>query len=405
MKLILLAALSSALGFAQPLKMPLEKGVAVATCFSGWKTQNPFTIALDGPVIGLVDVRDKSVGANHGVGNNWQPDMFHNDLVPPLPADEWTARRMGQVFGIAIDKRGNIFVAASRIYGAQGSVTETGPGLWGSAGPGGVYRINGVTGAVTDFIVTNNTAAYITTGGNNHKIPNTGPGLGNLAYDNANDQLLVTNFEDGKIYRLTGLHLPAGQIAGTPYSPFGVDDGVAGFADAGLLSTNGDQIGRRIWGIGVFNKRAYFSVWAEDNGRFSRPLANSVHSVGIAGGGALVGSVSKEFDAVNYLSNSWSNPISDIVFSSGGKMLVAERTMLLSNDPLFTKDLVFPPLLGANGAHRARVIEYHLSGTLNNIYIPGISPLWVGEAPGNANSAGGVDYGSLVSGKVLCEQM
>ena len=150
MKLILLAALSSALAFAQPLTMPLEKGVAVATCFSGWKTQNPFTIDLDGFVIGLVDVRDKTAGANPGVGNNWQPDMFHNDLVAPLPANQWTARRMGQVFGLAIAKSGNIFVAASRIYGAQGSVTETGPGLWGSAGPGGVYRIDGVTGDVTD---------------------------------------------------------------------------------------------------------------------------------------------------------------------------------------------------------------------------------------------------------------
>jgi len=408
MRILLLAAISSAFAFAQ-LQMPLQKGVAVATCFSGWKTQNPFTIDLDAPVIGLVDVRDKTAGTNPGVGNNWKPDMFHNE-TSTLPANQWTARRMGQVFGLAIDKNGNIFVAASRIYGAQGSVGETGVGLWGSAGPGGVYKIDSA-GNVTDFIATLNSPTYSNSPANVNKIPNTGPGLGNLAYDMANDQLLVTNFEDGRIYRLVDLHLPAGRITGVPYSPIGADDGVAGFADAGLLATNGTQIGRRIWGIGVFAGRAYFSVWAEHNDRASRNLSNSVHSVAITGGGVLNGgTIRKEFDAQNYLTNLWSNPISDIEFSSGGKMLVAERTMSLSTMPDYLKDLVFPPLANGGFAHRARVVEYHLSGILNNVYTPGINPLWTGEVSGNANSTGGIDYGYIEydpESKQLggCEQM
>lgn len=398
MRLFTLAFLAGSFAYAQDLAtLPLKKGVAVATCFSGWKTQgnNNWTIDLDAPVMGLVDVHDQSPGTNYGPGNNWKPAMFHNETAT-ANANKWTARRMGQVFGVAIDKRGNIFVAASRVYGAQGGVGETGAGLWGSAGPGGVYRIDGTTGNVTDFITTNSAPTYTTASGNANKIPNTGPGLGNLAYDEAHDQLLVTNFEDGKIYRLTNLTLNTGIIPSAPYDPFNADDGSAGFADPGLLPGNGTQIGQRLWGIGVFANRVFFSVWAEDEARSNRSLTNSIHSVAINANGTLNGTtIRKEIDAPNNGAFIWSNPVSDIEFSSGGKMLVAERTQLIPGFPESSKDLVIPPTATGQSAHKSRVIEYSLSGSLSNVYTASIYPLWIGEAGNNTNSAGGVDYGYL----------
>ncbi len=405
MRYLLLSALTCACAFAA-ISLPLEKGVAVATCFPGWKSINPPVINLDSPVVGLVDVRNP---ASTTTGTNWQPDMFHNE-TSTAPVNQWTARRMGLVFGIAIDKRGNIFVAASRIYGIQGITGDTAPGLWGSAGSGGVYRIDRATGNVTDFITTNNAASYTTAGGNSNKIPNTGSGLGNLAYDKNTEQLFVTNFEDGKIYRLSGLTQNTGTIAPAPYDPFNPDDGLPGFSDPGLKPGNGNQIGERIWGIGVFNGRVYFSVWAEDVGRFGRGLTNSIHSVAITAAGTLNGTtLRKEVDIPNMPGRPWSNPVSDIEFSSGGRMLVAERSQLDQSVPASVNDLVD---IGQQAAHRSRVIEFRLSGPLNNVYTPFLNPLHIGETSwaANSNSAGGVDYGYLEYDNELdqlagCEKM
>ena len=42
---------------------------------------------------------------------------------------------------------------------------------------------------------------FIFTGNGANEIPNQGNGLGNIAYDKWNNQLFITNFEDGNIYR------------------------------------------------------------------------------------------------------------------------------------------------------------------------------------------------------------
>jgi hypothetical protein len=416
MRILALAALTGALAYPQSLAtLPIKKGVTVATCFSGWKTigtappyNNSWSIDLDGPVVGLIDTHDKAPSTGYGLATNWKPAMFHNETAANA-ANKWTARRMGQVFGIAIDKEGNIFVAASRVYGAQGAVGETGAGLWGSAGPGGIYRIDAQTGDVSDFIVTNNSPVYSSASPNTHRLPNTGPGLGNLAYDGSHDQLLVTNFEDGRIYRVSGLSGTAGNILGF-YDPFDPDNGVAGFSDAMLSITAGTEAGERIWGIGVFGGRAYFSTWAEDAGRSTRNLTNAVYSVAITAAGVLNGStIRKEFDAVNFPGSNFSNPVSDIEFGSNGRMLIAERSQLIANQPYSGRDLVHPPERADLTSHRSRVFEIPLSGSTNSTYNPALYvPHYVGIS--TTDSAGGVDFGYLDyddTNKILegCEKM
>jgi len=105
------------------------------------------------------------------------------------------AKDVGQVFGVALDDQTppNIYVAATSVFGlnivGRGSDglpqrrKKGGPGAgWMKGqfgldlrgGPGGIYKIDGRTGAVALF-------ANVTLDG----VPNPGPGVGNLAYDSA----------------------------------------------------------------------------------------------------------------------------------------------------------------------------------------------------------------------------
>jgi hypothetical protein len=90
----------------------------------------------------------------------------------------WTDVNLGTVFGVTVDNAGNIYVTATTSYYTH----IAGPGGWGA-----VYKIAATTGAISTFAT----------------LPNTGPGLGNITYDAANSQFFVSNFEDGRIYRLS----------------------------------------------------------------------------------------------------------------------------------------------------------------------------------------------------------
>ena len=63
-------------------------------------------------------------------------------------------------------------------------------GLDLQGGPGGIYKVDGRTGAVTLF-------ANVTLDG----VPNPGPGLGNLAYDSDHKQIFVSDLYTGMIHR------------------------------------------------------------------------------------------------------------------------------------------------------------------------------------------------------------
>ena len=324
---------------------PVQNGFAAVTCFSDFSPT--------GPVVALIDV---TAGNLQPVFTNWNAPKSYGPVSSP-----WNRSNLGEVFGIAFDGSGNIYVSATTAY------TSAAPG--GPGGSGAIYQLNGVTGAITTFVSTLNAACGSVVG--TSTIPNTGNGLGNIAYDPVNNQFFATNMEDGKIYRISS----AGIIQST-FDPFGPDGCTPGPA----------PLGERIWGIGIYNNRVYFARWQEDCGSPSTTSANEVWSIGLAGGDFTGGPV-LEITVPPLPSSIHSNPVADIAFSAGGRMLLAERTMVgVGTNPIYPN------------AHASRVLEYQFSGTwglTGNIF--DIGTMGVGSSCGGyptigANSAGGVDY-------------
>ena len=329
----------------QQQQLNLSCGQAIGTCFSGVTNQNVYD--PNGYVLGMIDVRNKS-GAT--IGQNWPAPMYHDN--------DWRASRMGQLFGVAIDSFDNIFVTATSVYGVF---------PWGSAGSGGVYKVDGVTGAVSD---------YILTGSGPNQIVNFDVGLGNIAYHKEKHQLFATNMEDGKIYRIDATGATSGTVSSV-FDPMGPDNGASGFA----------PLGERLWGIGVYNNRVYYSVWNEDNGRPSGGTANQIYSIALdATTGDFSGAPTCEIDMPIFASN-YSNPVSDISFSHAGKMLIAERTMTADMGNVFT----------GGPAHNSRIMEFEATFPTVPFHC---NPIWsagdiiyIGNFGQGYNSAGGIDYG------------
>src|SRR6266478_1414003 len=123
---------------------------------------------------------------------------FHNETGQP-----WNAQRLGEVFGITVDDASppNIYVTATEAYNIVGSAI---PLPKGAGGPGGIYRLDGTTGASTSGSLPNNSV--------------NGPGLGNVCFRRAGSgigYLYVSDLEDGLIYRLNAATLAP---VGTPYN-------------------------------------------------------------------------------------------------------------------------------------------------------------------------------------------
>ena len=131
-------------------------------------------IDVDGASLRIVDLQDMQGPPNAQLVNAPKPYTA-------------TAAQVGQVFAVALDNAvpPNIYVAASSAYGLPivraragepqhvrrgGTGVTFMPGQWGAAepngGPGSIWKIDGITGAVTLF-------ANITLDGR----PNPGPAL------------------------------------------------------------------------------------------------------------------------------------------------------------------------------------------------------------------------------------
>lgn len=359
------------------------RGQAVATFFSGFVGGSPANGIANDYVVGIIDVHNPVAPPSL-----WSPPMYHG------PGNSWRSGNLGQVFGIAIDRRNNIYVTATTAYGSYGDPLAFGPG-----GSGAVYRLDGATGVIST--ATGSPGTFITTASytlspssaiGTSTIPNGNgttvrPGLGNICYAVRHDRLFVTNMEDGVIYRIDPLSgtIDAYYDPVAPPNPGGtsnpamtIDNGTPGAAPPG----------DRIWGI-AFNpltNRIYYSVWAEDYGGGGPAISNIVRSVELDSAGMFQPSTDRLEVVVPdplfyhpYSTNPTgrSAPISDIAFSSAGRMLLAERTMNGPSNP---------------AAHGARVLEYS-----------GAWPAWSGPkqtfvgSPGSTlagqNAAGGVDYG------------
>lgn len=267
------------------------------------------------------------------------------------PGNSWNLDSLGTVFGLTLDKYGNIFVTHASCYGTDALGQVFG------GGAGAVYRIDGGTGAITTFCKLPNVADP------NWTPPDNRPALGNITYDCRHDQFFVTNLEDGRIYRIkaTGVNGPTGTVQET-FDPLAPDNGSPGWA----------PLGERLWGVQKHGDRVFYAVWAEDFGNISATAANEIRSVALNASGAFVGSSDQHELDVPPLHSGFSNPVSDISFSAAGRMLLAERGMVNETQTY---------------AHAARVLEFACEGgcwTATNLFAVGsFSP---------ENAAGGVDY-------------
>ncbi len=366
-----------------PPQPPSIHGQGVATYFSGFIGGSPTYGIRNDYVVAIVDVHDPIAPPSL-----WSPPMYHG------PGNSWRAGNLGQVFGIAIDKRNNIYVAATTAYGSYNDPLAFGPG-----GSGAIYRLDGTTGLISTaagspgtFITTASYTLSPSAAVGTSTLPNGNgttvrPGLGNICYAARHDRLFVTNMEDGVIYRVNPLigridafydPVASPKPGGTANPAMTVDKGTLGVA----------PLGDRIWGIGFnpITNRLYYSVWVEDYGTGGPGIANVVRSIALDSAGMFQPSTDRLEVVVPeppfyhpYTLNSTgrSAPVSDIAFSSTGRMLLAERTMTGSSRP---------------GAHGARVLEY--SGAWPDWSAP--KQTFVGEAGGTLagqNGAGGVDYG------------
>ncbi len=214
---------------------------------------------------GMLDV-DNSIPGDRSDTTADTP-MFHHP--------DYDINRLGNVFGTAIDNRtGNFFAAASSNYShvfyndtvAGGRYTgivrygDIGGGAEDLSAAGTLYRMDAITGAPTVFAVLPQQSTTVThrgcEGATGEAVDRTtGVGLGNVVYDETNDQLFVSNWEDGHIYRLS----MAGAILDA-YDFDVDDDGTAGMANGktpyGLEVNNdgtrlfwGTIFGREIWSV------------------------------------------------------------------------------------------------------------------------------------------------------------
>lgn len=300
---------------------------------------------------------DTGNNLNAPFGTNWETTFF-------IPSDpdvyaQWQLSNMGDLFGIAIDSEKNVYFTTTATAGGNFNV--------GSAGPGGVYKMN-----ADDWSISN----FITTGTGNNQMPNQtnleagdqGVGLGNICYDKWHNQLLITNFEDGKIYRYD----TQGNFLST-FDPFNPDDG-----SQGLPGFNETIFGINVFGTNTNDIKVYFSRWRDD-----APVA-SVWSVNLDATGEFIGVESLCFDIpFQDLGTNLPKPISDITFSSDGKMYVAENTLNKVN--FFGVNLFDNEL-----PDQSMVFEYTFDG---NIWTK-TQDYYVGNYDINRNASGGIALGN-----------
>jgi hypothetical protein len=320
-------AIAAAASSATAAELPMQRGDAAVTQFSGTKTlpgvksgtpADATVIDPDRPALRVLDL-SKLGGKPEGQLAN-APTRF-----------SVSASEIGQVFGVALDDaaKPNIYVAATSLFGLQivrgGGGTpvrlargESGSkwmdGQFGPAGPGAIYRIDGATGAVTLF-------ATIKHDGRE----NAGPGLGGLAFDPVSRQIFATDLETGLIHRLGldgsdkgtfdhGLDgRPAAGQAAHAYDPARrMDRGSSAFSTEDPSTWGFADRRRKVIAVGVQGGRLYYST-AE---------GPQVWSVGIDSGGAFSGDPRRELEVT---SGSAKSLVSSIVFDGPTRMLVAQR--------------------------------------------------------------------------------
>jgi len=340
----------------------LDGQIAVATSMA-------LGIPGDEYVLSVIDLQYQctaQLGWQSNVPQAWEPLMYHNSGGG---TSAWSRANLGSIFGLTLNPDGDIYVTATACYDTDFFPTVHGPGTGGE-----VYFIESTSSTISLFAA----------------LPNTGAGLGNITWDCKNDQVFISNMEDGLIYRIPD----HGQFWGIPF-----DHGVDGRTNYGSLTEIADdgtpgftQLGRRIWGLKVLytqddqdpgpNYRLYYGVWNEDNSARSATESNEVWSVQLdpVTGHFVPHTATLEISVPAMLgSPPYSNPVSDLSFKPNGNIMVAERS-IGSGGP------------SDSGAHQSRLLEYRcgISGWEREM-INGADKNGINATTGQPSCAGGVD--------------
>ncbi len=306
--------------------------------------------------------------SNAPIGNDWNATSLGASKVVEVIPPRWDISDIGQVFGIALDNSGGIYLSASKLYNIDYNQVPT---VFGTAGSAGIYKTD-VNSLSTIDLVTTDVFSNTNTVGTS-KIPNSDAGLGNIAYDKENNQLFATNLEDGRIYRIDA----TSGIVKSIFDPFVSDGGTAGMVNAG----------EQLWGIGVLHKNnknyIYFARTVTENPATGTNGFNGITgkkeiwSIELDNNGEFLAT---EIGSSKIFEDNSSQPvlqianvpgtmakITDIAFSCSGKMLIAER----------------------GAPHESWVFEFVNTGSS---WISG-SNFYVGDYSIGDNSAGGIDYG------------
>ncbi len=263
---------------------------------------------------------------------------------------QWDVGSIGNVYGLAIDKNRNIFATASATYGTgyfgglnqpgdavnaivgfgeigAGTSTELGnttdgdtPVTNSTAAAGTIYKIDSATGETSVFArlpqqafsYSNSACEIVDT-----TIPdlnrNTGPALGNIAYDPVHDQFFVSNFEDGRIYRLDS----SGNILNS-FDPFTADNGAPGLpSDPRPFGLAVNPEGTALYfGTHELNQTPrLFAVNLDASGNFSGTEIDQNAQYGVD----LTATEGPEFSASPHYS------YADLAFTPDGKLVVGTR--------------------------------------------------------------------------------
>ncbi len=275
---------------------------------------------LDDPVVLLFDVNNPA-GQGALLDQNWSAGRFWN---AGAGVHEWTARNLGNVFGVCLDRNANphIYVAAANYSVMNQAVNQS--VAFGPGGPGAVYRLEGTTGQICLVA----------------QLPNTGPGLGDVAHGVRGNVLYVSNFEDGRIYRVpVPVNCPQQPFRpALPPNPQLVWDHGMGALSASVPDDGTDgltSLRRRVWGLAVneAESRLYYGTWLEDSSTPNLATNNQIWSVALDGSGQFIaGSAVLEATTptLTFFSaaQTFSAPIADITFGPSGNMFMAERSVI-----------------------------------------------------------------------------
>lgn len=319
----------------------LNLGDLVTTGFSGIVRPDPALPIPAGKTVVDLTFIDTAAPAARIVDVSHAGAAFDAPVLAPLHKLDVLARDVGQVFGIAIDdeKFPNIYLTATSTFGlnivapgASGTLERSKTGSPGAqwmkgqfgldlgGGPGSIWKVDGLSGAVSLFTDVALDGKF-----------NPGPGLGNIAYDAAHKQLFVSDAYTGMIHRfdLAGNDLghfdhgldgrPIEGLAPVAFDPNAPLDITGPFFD----SENPDSWGyapseRRVWGLVVHDGRLFYTVAA----------GPQVWSIGIAVDGSFDGDPRWELDVAT---DTGPFPVSDMTFSNAGAMILAQRAPVVAS--------------------------------------------------------------------------